>query len=352
LPASISPIDLLQGTQPFSQSASTRGLTALCMLALCATPSASFSEGFGPFPVRNFHPLQQLVLNLPGDRAAVLKKGSADVRLELANTASIYSEDSPSASATAKFETLRTGLFVRYGATEKLELAMEVPVLYRYRGFMEGAITAVERATTGVSPARKALSQTGYAYNVSRGGQQVVNGTDGALGLGDTTMMTKYQLVSETSSLPTVSLRAAVKVPTGDEAEFLGSGSPDFGFGLAAEKAVAGRWVLYGNLNGVFPTGRIAGMRLQPTISGLVATEYILTESLSVTLQFDYYSPPFHGIGIKTVDKGVTEVAAGFSFRLAPNWLWQVYGVENVDFITGSAPDFTASTLFTYRFVS
>lgn len=232
MPASISPIDLLQGGQRFSQSASTRVLPALCMLALWATPSASFAEGFGPFPVRNFHPLQQLVLNLPGDRAAVLKKGSADVRLELANTASIYSENSPGATATAKFETLRTGLFVRYGATEKLELAMEVPVLYRYRGFMEGAIKAVERATTGLAPARKALSQTGYAYNISRGGQQVVNGTDGALGFGDTTLMTKYQLVSETSSRPTVSLRAAIKLPTGDEAELFGSGSPDFGLGI------------------------------------------------------------------------------------------------------------------------
>jgi hypothetical protein len=34
------------------------------------------------------------------------------------------------------------------------------------------------------------------------------------------------------------------------------------------------------------------------------------------------------------------------------HWLWQVYGVENVDFITGSAADFTMATLLTYRFQS
>jgi len=322
------------------------------MMAMWATPNSSIAEGFGPFPVRNFHPLQQLVLNVPGDRAAVLKKGAVDVRLELAETASIYREEFPGASATAKFETLRTGVFLRYGATDRLEVAIEVPALYRYQGFMEGAIKAVERATTGLAPARNALGQSGYAYNISRGGKQVVEGTEGAVGLGDMTLLTKYQVVSETSTRPTVSLRAAVKLPTGDEAEFFGSGSPDFGIGLAAEKAFAGHWILYGNLNGVFPTGRVAGLRLQPTISGLVATEYLWTENLSVTLQFDYYSPPFHGVGIKVLDKGVTEVAAGFSFRLTPHWLWQVYGVENVDFITGSAADFTLSTLFTYRFMS
>lgn len=324
------------------------GLVAL----VCLHPSKTWAEGFGPFPVRNFHPLQQLVLNMPGDRAAVLKQGTLDVRLELAETAAIYREVAQQANATAKFETLRSGLFLRYGATHRLEVAMEIPVLYRYPGFMDGPIKAVERATTGLSPARNALGNTSYAYSISHGGQQIVNGTNGAVGLGDSTLLAKYQLLSETSSLPALSIRAAVKFPTGDEREFFGSGSPDFGIGLATEKLLAGRWILYGNINGVFPTGRIAGLPLQPTISGLAATEYLWSEHLSLTLQFDYYSSPFHGVGLEALDKGVTEVVAGFSYRVTEHWLWQMYGVENVDFITGAAADFTLATLFTYRFQS
>jgi hypothetical protein len=318
----------------------------------CAAPLRVSAEGFGPFPVRNFHPLQQLVLNMPGDRAAVLRKGTLDVRLELAETAAIYREESPQASATAKFETLRSGLFLRYGATDKLEVAVEIPALYRYQGFMDGPIKAVERATTGLAPARNALGQTSYVYDISRGGRQVVSGRQGAVGLGDTTLMSKYQLLSETSWLPTLSVRAAVKLPTGDEGDFFGSGSPDFGIGLAAEKSLGGRWMLYGNINGVFPTGRIAGMPLQPTLSSLTAVEYLWSENLSLTLQFDYYSPPFHGTGLRVLDKGVTELVAGFNYRVTEHWLWQVYGVENVDLITGSAADFTMATLFTYRFQS
>jgi hypothetical protein len=322
------------------------------LAVFCLTPLRVEAEGFGPFPVRNFHPIQQLVLNMPGDRAAVLRKGTLDVRLELAETASIYREDSPQASATMKFETLRSGLFLRYGATEKLEVAVEMPVMYRYQGFMEGVIKATERATTGLAPARSALGQTGYVFNLSRGNRTVASGSEGAVGLGDMTVMSKYQVLAETSSLPAVSIRTALKLPTGDEGQFYGSGSPDFGIGLAAEKAFAGRWVLYGNLNGVFPTGRIAGMPLQPTISGLVAVEYLWSENLSFTAQFDYYSPPFHGIGLRVLDKGVTESAVGFTYRVTKRLLWQVYGVENLDFITGSAADFTLSTLFTYRFES
>ena len=328
-----------------------RVVLALFLLSIVFEPALVEAEGFGPFPVRNFHPIQQLVLNMPGDRAAVLKEGVLDVRVELAETATVFRDNSPQAVTTMKFETLRSGVFLRYGAAERWELSVEVPVLYRSRGFMDGPIEAVERVTTGVSPARKALG-SGYIFDISRGGRTIASGREGVVGLGDSTIMSKYQLLLETAALPAVSIRTAVKLPTGDEGQFFGSGSPDFGFGLAAEKGFANRWVVYGNLNGVVPTGRIAGLTLHPTISGLLAVEYLWSENLSITAQFDYYSTPFRGVGTRVLDKGVTESVAGFSYRLTSYLLWQVYAVENLDFITGSAADFTLSTLLTYRLES
>jgi hypothetical protein len=318
--------------------------------ALCLHPVQARPEGFGPFPVRNFNPLQQLVLNMPADRAAVLSRGTFDVRLELAETAAVYSQQTPTASSEMKFETLRNGLFLRYGATSKLEVGLEIPLLYRYTGFMSGMIEAVEKATTGLSPARNALSHVDYIYNVTRNGQQIINGTKGALGLGDSMVQVKYQLFRETTVMPALSLRTAIKLPTGDKNEFFGSGSTDFGLGIAAEKALTNRWIVHGNLNGVVPTGRIAGQALYPTLMGMAAAEYLWSPDLSLTLQFDYYTTPFRNVGLEVFDKGVTEVVAGFSYRLTPHWLWQAYAIENVDFITGGAADFTLGVLFTYRF--
>lgn len=325
-------------------------LAAGALVLFCLPSGSVRAEGFGPFPVRNFQPFQQLVLSLPGDRATVVKPGTLDVRLELAETASIFDSGSPQTTVTVKFETLRSGLFLRYGATDKLELGLEVPVLYRWDGFMDGAIKQVERLTTGLSPARAALSNANFAFNVTHSGQTVMTGGPGASGLGDTMLVSKYQLVTETAATPAVSVRGAVKLPTGNQAEFFGSGSPDFGLGLQVEKLVAGRFVLYGNLNGVLPTGSIAGFSLQPTLSAMAIAEYLWSENFSITAQFDFYSTPFHGTGSDVFDKGVTETVLGFSYRVAPHWLWQVYAVENVDFITGSAADFTLSTLVTYRF--
>ncbi len=350
-PGSISPTETTVNWKIRHWARIVRAFAGVAAIFACFS-SLARAEGFGPFPVRNFQPFQQLVLNLPGDRASVLRQGTLDVRLELAETASIYNESSPQATAVVKFETLRSGLFLRYGVTEKLELGVEIPVYYRYQGFMNGPIKAVERATTGLAPARAALSNTNFAFNVTRNGQTIMSGGPGATGLGDTTLMSKYQLLTETASMPAVSLRGAVKLPTGDEPAFFGSGSPDVGAGLAVEKHLATRWILYGNLNGVLPTGSVAGFSVQPTITAIVALEYLWSENLSVTAHLDYYSSPFHHTGLSMLDQGVTESVLGFSYRVAPHLLWQFYAVENLDFITGSAPDFTISTLLTYRFES
>ena len=118
-----------------------RVLLAALLVSLSFQPAPVGAEGFGPFPVRNFQAFQQLVLSLPGDRAAVVKPGTLDVRLELAETASIYNENSPQSSVIVKFETLRSGLFLRYGATDRLELGLEVPVsgIYEWSHYCDRA---------------------------------------------------------------------------------------------------------------------------------------------------------------------------------------------------------------------
>ncbi|MEW6544445.1 MAG: DUF3187 family protein [Nitrospirota bacterium] len=333
-------------------SACARGILAGIVVGLLFVWAGdAAAEGYGPFPVRNFQPLQMLFLGMPGDRAAVLKKGALDVRVELADTATVFDDRILPTTATMKFEQLRSGLFLRYGLTEKLEVAVEVPAVYRYRGILEGAITGVERATTGLAPARKSLENRGYVYNVSRNGNVMFSGSNNTLGLGDTTFIGKYQLLTEDHGwTPTLSLRVAAKAPTGDSAQFFGSGHPDFGVGVAVEKAVATNWLLYGNFNVVQPTGTVSNLSLQTVLTGIGAVEYLWSPALSFVAQFDYYSSAYHGTGSPVLDRGVTEAAFGFNYELRRNLLWQVYGIENLDILRGSAADFTLSTVVTYRF--
>jgi hypothetical protein len=308
------------------------------------------AEGLGLFPVRNFQPIQLLFLGMPGDRAAVIPKGALDIRTELAETSTVFRDGTGPYNVSMSFETLRSGLFFRYGLTDRLEVGMEIPALYRYRGFLEGVIKATERATTGLAPARDALAKSGFIYDFKKNGQTLFSGREGDLGLGDITLSGKYQLLAEDDRRPTVSARAALKVPSGDSGRFFGSGHTDLGIGLAVEKTFFEQWVTYANINGIFATGKVSGLSLHPAMSGLAAVEYLWTKHFSLVAQFDYYSSPFRDTGSAILDRGVTEVVAGFNYRLRNHVLWQVYGVENLDFITGSAADFTLATVVTYRF--
>jgi hypothetical protein len=331
-------------------------ILAVLLVLIGAHQAEAEAEGFGPLPVRNFQPLQLLFLNMPGAPAAVLKKGTLDVRVELAVTNMIASEETNPpffalVRATMNLETERSALFLRYGLTSRLEVGLEIPAIYRYGGgALNGLITAVERATGGLSGTRQAVQGIGYAYNVSKNGQTLFAGGEDQFGLGDISLHGKYLLLTQTERLPAVSLRVAVKAPTGNSSQLFGSGEVDLGIGLAIEKAVRSTLVFYGNVNGVFPTGKVAGLTLQPFITSIVGLEYLWSPGFSITAQFDYYSSPYYGTGIKVLDRGVTEVAAGFNYRLRNNLLWQVYGIQNVDLITGAAADFTLSTVVTYRF--
>ena len=164
---------------------SYRVVLAALLGSFSVQPASVKGEGFGPFPVRNFRAFQQLVLSLPGDRATFVNPGTLDVRLERVETASVNNEDSPQSSAIVKFETLRSGLVLRYGATDRLEFGLEVPVLYRYQGFMDRAINTAERATTGLAPMRAALRNTNCVFNVTQNGQTTMSGgpSDGAGGI-------------------------------------------------------------------------------------------------------------------------------------------------------------------------
>jgi hypothetical protein len=294
--------------------------------------------------------MQLLFLQMQGDRASVLKRGALDVRIELAETSTIFNENVPNITTQIKMEQLRSGLFFRYGLTDRLEIAMEIPSIYRYRGFMNGVISQVERVTSGLSPARAQLKNVGFIYNMTKNGNTLFSGSDGQLGLGDITLSSKYQVLMEQAWIPAVSLRFAVKVPSGDEGQSFGSGHADLGAGLALEKKVWDRVILYGNFNGILPTGPVAWLSVSPAVSAIAAVEYLWTTAFSLVAHFDYYSSPFRNTGTEILDGGVTEVVFGYNYLLRSNLVWQVYGVENLDFIRGSAADFTLSTVVTYRF--
>jgi len=319
----------------------------LCSAAQAQSPPPEF-HGFGPLPLRNYQPIQLIFLNLPVERARVLQPGQFTLWLESVETNEISTEQGK-IDAVLKFETNRTVLGGSFSPTRNLELSLAIPFISRFGGFLDPLIDAVEEATQTTNSERSLFPDNTFGgFFVRRGDTMLFEGKKQQLELGDLWVGAKYEVWQATGG-PTISLRVAVKAPTGREESVFGSGKPDFGLGAAIEYQFFPWLVAYGNLNLVYPLGPItpARLTLNPIFSEALAAEARLWRRLSFLLQQELYTSPFHGNVTRLLDEPVVELTFGFNFDWEP-FLFQLGGVENVSPIVAAA-DFSLLLRVAYR---
>ncbi|MBI1823754.1 MAG: DUF3187 family protein [Nitrospirae bacterium] len=308
----------------------------------------------GPFPVRNYNPVQLLFLSLPPEMATTLSKGSSKVTLDLAESSVILTESTQHVDAVMKFETFRYALNLKHGLTDRLEVGVEIPFYYRDGGFLDPFIKSVENSFDARSTERLSFKDGSFGgFKIIRDGKSLVSGGDQERGLGDISLNAKYLALSERENRPAIALRLAAKLPTGDFNRAFGSGKADFGVGLAAQKTLGSRWVLYLNQSVVFPMNHFGDtdLTLKPIYTMAITGEYLWTKRFSLVGQLNAYSTPFQGTGIGMLDHGVTEAVFGFNYRIRPQIPWKVYIIENFnDPEPGAAADFTLATTIGIQF--
>jgi hypothetical protein len=341
-------------TQSKSQGSGGPALGVLLVMLLVLSVGAHAEDlyvGQGLASGRNFQPLQGLSLQMPVDTAIPLKPGELVIRGQFTETSTALLETEPTGNGVLKDAQLTTTLALRYGTPiQNVEVGLELESLYRHSSGLDGLITAVEHLVSRPNGPRGALKNSGYAYSLnSFPGNTSLNPPNDAFGLGDIVVHAKALMVSEGQYTPATSLRVALSVPVGDKSRAFGTGVADVGVGLSLQKTVWDRLALYVNLNEILPTGHYFGLAQRGYFTSVTGVEFMATPKFSIIGQFDYYQSPFGNTGLQLLDNGVTEVVLAFGYRFTPNLLWQIYGVENLDFTTGSAADFSLGTALTYR---
>lgn len=310
-----------------------------------------FYVGQGLAPVKNFQPLQGLSLQMPVDDAIPLQPGELVIRGQVAETSTALLDTEPAGNGVLKNAQLTTTLGLRYGTPmPNVEVGLQLESIYRHSSGLDGLITAVEHLVSRPNGPRTALKNTGYAYTLnSFPSNTSLNPPNDAFGLSDIVVHAKTLMVAEGKYMPATALRVALSVPVGDKSRAFGTGVADLGVGLSLQKNFWERVNVYVNMNEVLPTGHYFGLALRGYFTSVTGVEFMATPKFSIIGQFDYYQSPFGNTGLKLLDNGVTEVVLAFGYRFTPNLLWQIYGVDHRDFITGSAADFSLGTALTYR---
>lgn len=216
---------------------------ALTVLVACAPARADAAA----LDVRHGGPLTGLFgLPSPGESVALAPGEDRRIDFLLQGSSHSVSEVGGAEELLLDGETWRAALRLRTRIAARWEVGVEIPWIRNSGGSLDGLIDdwhAVFGLPDGIRDQRP-NDQLRYAYRNPAGDE--FGFADETGGLGDIRLSAGYRLRQDATG--SLSLRAAVELPTGDEQELTGNGAADYSLGLAWERAPAegsGRWSAY-----------------------------------------------------------------------------------------------------------
>jgi len=299
---------------------------------------------FGPLPTRNQHPLHLMFYNFPAERAQVLCDGDREFVFRFEGSSDIVKKAEAGTIVDLDLECWYYTLEYRQG-TPWGELSVQVPVRDNTHGFMDNIIDGWHGLLGLPRGDRPDYPANDYHFFVRNSDGGVLNFPSDRFGLADVSLAWKGEISSSPGS--TLAYRAAVKLPTGDPDDGLGSGGADFGVGLAYER-VAYRWAGYANLNYIIiGDPDFAGFEANNIWTGSVACEYRLRPTWWLVGQVNFAQYPL-STGTGTLDRDSNELLFGFHKLLGKRLLFS--GGFTEDMRTDTAPDFGIIGELRWRF--
>ncbi|MBI1910285.1 MAG: DUF3187 family protein [Deltaproteobacteria bacterium] len=304
----------------------------------------SYYPPLGPIPVRNQNPLYLQFLDLHPQRTEVLPAGTYQVEMQAAYSNLFERNASPATGyqVALDMELLRHSIFFRYGVMDRFELGVELPLLHFNGGFLDSFIQDFHHFFGLPNAGRELYPNGTFEYAIRKNGVPLYEVNPETYGLSDIILDFKHQIFKEAGWHPGLASIFYLKLPTGDRGHGLGSGNPDFGFQVAAEKNYD-RY--HGTLNlsyTVLGGNDLLAEISRPAVLGwMTGLEISLIRELwSLMLQMSGDTGLFHGTGLTELDEGALNLTVGFGGRVGDFNEWKVAFEEDPD-SDGAAVDFT-----------
>ncbi len=288
----------------------------------------------GPLPIRNFQPVHLLFFEFTPERAYTLPKGRLNFRLDISETNTLLDDTDKEPLFKANMEMTRITSRVKYGLTKKLTLGLNVPVVYIHGPFLDGFIYAVEDAAGRLRKDRRLETANQVDARLISGGTKEFDVRESNFGFGDVSLEGMYQILEETHWVPAISLRAAVKFPTGKLEDLHGSGRFDGAFGVAIQK-IWGLWSVATGGGVTIPGNPFKTSTLEPDLItyGHFAVDRLITSRWAVGAQMkvvgglmDSRTEP----RVRPLTGQSLEINLGAKWVFARHWLAQFGIVQDV----------------------
>ena len=315
-------------------------------------------RGSGPVPIKNHMPLYLIYLQLPPNKAEVTPKNKFVINADysVSNvTVSAFTPVSSLYTIDIDAEISRINLDFRYGLCDNFEVGLEIPYLSMSQGFLDNAIEGVEDGLGARTPrSRERQGSYEFDYSFRYNGKYLIQEKHSSEGIGDAVLSAKYQMLKETEYLlPNISLRAALKIPTAEKKNFLGSGEVDYGGGIIIDKGFFNKFFIYlgGSIIAIERPSFFSDLGLDKEMyTWFLAAEYFLKERFSLLVQASGNTTVYPHSETNALDNDGYELGIGLNYTLSQknNISWNFMIVENVT--SASSPDVTVNTGLGWKF--
>lgn len=315
----------------------------LCVTTLFGSLSRAGTVSPAPIPLYSFNqsPLIQ-IYGLPAlgeSRVLGPEQSTLAVHMQIANHFTGASNSVETLSLDG--ETRRLTLRWRQGLPEGKEWGFELPHVTHNGGFLDMSIEEFHDILGLPQNGRTDLPRNRIDYRYARQGVNLVNLNRAVSGVGDVRVFAGIPIATETASRGyTAAWRVSLKLPTGDDAALLGSGSTDLaGWLSAATTRPPDKWNLYGggglllmNEGNVMPD-----QQRHLVAFGSLGLSMEFLPRLSVKGQLDMHSPFYSDSALRQLGRYAVQGLLGVDWEFAPR-TFLAFSVSE-DMVVGAAPD-------------
>ena len=324
-----------------------RGLAGLaCALTLFVLLPAAFAGEHRAQPLRvvNLNPFH-LLYGVPASFGTpVMPEGSSGVIASVDIASHLNSGRAGEERILMDGETYRQALSWRQGLGQGWEYFFEVPAVAHSTGAFDGFIENWHDVFGLPQGGRDTAPRDRLSLTYVDGGTTRADVGRDVLSLGDTSFGVGYALPSPPLPNDGMTVRAAVKLPTGDADSLTGSGGFSASVWAETSGALPGsgdsrRWLYAATL------GALAGAAPQDLPAagqfiafGRLGVTWRALEDLHFTVQVDAHSSPYGASGLDALSDTAVILGMGGSLRLTERLVLDVAVTED-DGVHRSAPD-------------
>lgn len=307
----------------------------------------------GPIETTNQRPYQLLFLAFPPESANVLTDGrrstalKLDIGYDFLNPSPVFGAVVKEETETERFEYRET-----YGLGKGWEASASIPIMWRNAGFLGLLVGPYHDLIHFNDPTIDAYQGRGTAalfhstvYDEQLNGSVSVN-EGPAVGLGDTSLFLKKAVWS--TGHTALAARAAVKVPTGNDAELIGSGGFDEGVDVDFSQEINRKIALHGGWNRVWMQRDPYLPNNAPTAAGYLAALEIHPRSKESWLIQGEGGETTYRTGNSFADGAPRIAGVGYKWTPKPDTTWTLGFTQGGDYqtfhwpgVSNIGPDFT-----------